>query len=78
MRSQSSTIKRQELEQALDDGEEQITRQVKVRTVNLEWLYQNRLNFVSFCTMLEDLPSSVYASEFVECLLDQYWDDLQR
>ena len=41
--------------------------------MSLEWLYRDRLNFISFCTMLENLPNPVYSSELVECLLDQYW-----
>ena len=73
MRSSSSTINRSELEKCLDDGSNKIMRRVKVRTMSLEWLYRNRLNFISFCTMLENLPNPVYSSELVECLLDQYW-----
>jgi len=59
----------------LAKDEHKVTRAIKVRTINLEWLYRDRRNFVSFCTMLEGLPSQVYASEFVECLLDQYWSE---
>lgn len=71
LRSSSSTINKSELQEGLDeDGGDQITRQVKVRTMNLEWLYRDRLNFINFCTMLEDLPSPVYSSEFIACLLD--------
>ena len=46
--------------------------------MSLEWLYRDRLNFISFCTMLEYLPNPVYSSELVECLLDQYWKFVQK
>ena len=46
--------------------------------INVEWLYRDRHNFVSFATLLEELPSSVYASEFIEVLLDQFWSEQQK
>ena len=75
MKSSKATVEKEELEDLLKKDDKKVTRAIKVRMINLEWLYRDRRNFVSFCTMLEGLPSPVYASEFVECLLDQYWDD---
>ena len=57
LRSSGAVISRQMLEQALEGEDEKITRRVKVRTANLDWLYSDRSNFVSFCTMLENSPS---------------------
>ena len=68
---------KEELEELLKDDEHRALRAINVRVHNLGWLYSDRKNFASFCTILQGLPSQVYASEFVECLLDQYWDDTQ-
>ena len=55
-----------------------MTQNINVSMINIEWLYHDRHNFVSFCTLLDDLPTTVYDSEFVECLLDQFWSEQQK
>lgn len=75
MRSSKATVKQEEFDRLLDEEDQKVTQTVKVRQINLEWFYRDRSNFVSFCTMLEGLPSAVYGSEFIECLLDQLWTE---
>ena len=45
--------------------------------MDLSWFYADRKNFVAFVPYLQGVPSSVYNSEFVSCLLDQNWQDLR-
>jgi hypothetical protein len=77
-RTNKATIRKQELDDLMAKDEDKVTQNVTVKMINLEWLYRDRHNFVSFCTLLEDLPSSVYASEFVESLLDQFWIEQKK
>lgn len=73
MRSSKATIDKDELNELLKDHEDKAMKAIKVRMINLEWLYRDNRNFVSFCTTLDDLPGPVYSSEFISCILDQYW-----
>ena len=41
--------------------------------MDLQWFYEDRRNFVSFATMLEDRPNGVYTCQFVENLLEGNW-----
>ena len=70
IRSPNAIITRKEIEDELDGQDDTITRRVKVVTMDIEWLYRDKANFVAFCTLLEDLPSAVYSSEFLQCILD--------
>jgi hypothetical protein len=42
------------------------------------WFYQGERNFVAFSELIQDMPNSVYKSEFVSALLDENWDDLKH
>ena len=70
MRSSKATIDKDELNELLKDHEDKAMKAIKVRMINLEWLYRDNRNFVSFCTTLDDLPGPVYSSEFISCILD--------
>ena len=69
-RSNKATIKKEDLDELLADDEDKVTQTIKVKMINVDWLYRDKHNFVSFATLLEELPSTVYASEFIEVLLD--------
>ena len=51
---------------------------VQARVLNLQWIYNGKLNFVAFSAILQELPNSVYSSEFVSYLLEENWPELQR
>ena len=70
LRSKKCTITKEEIDAKLEGTENRVTRAVKVRTANMKWFYQDRKNFVAFTQMLQGLPNKVYASLFVESLLD--------
>lgn len=76
-RSNKATIKKEDLDELLADDEDKVTQTIKVKMINVDWLYRDKHNFVSFATLLEELPSTVYASEFIEVLLDQFWSEQQ-
>ena len=52
-----------------------VKRPVTMRYVDMEWFFADRKNFVAFESMLLGLPNSVYTSEFMNCLLDQFWKE---
>ena len=41
----------------------------------MRWFYRDRSNFVAFSGLLENLPNSFYSSEFIECLLEENWEE---
>ena len=49
------------------------TRPVKVRMVNMEWFYRDKNSFFEFARQLTELPDEAYSSEFISCVLDQFW-----
>jgi len=73
IRSDKCTISKDELDEKLKDQENKVTRAVKVSTTNMRWFYRNKKNFTAFTQMLQGLPNKVYASIFVESLLDPFW-----
>jgi len=70
LRSKNCIITKQELDDKLEGTENRVTRAVNVKTTNLHWFYRDKKNFVAFTQMLQGLPNQVYASIFVESLLD--------
>jgi len=46
---------------------------VNVRLLDMSWFFRDRKNFVAFSIMLQKLPSNVYSSLLLDCLLDQFW-----
>ena len=77
VRSEKSIITQKQLEDQLASAEDKVTRVITVRMLNLEWFYRDRKNFAAFSDMLQELPDEVYATEFIECLLDIFWADYQ-
>ena len=70
VRGKKCTITKEELDAKLEGTENRVTRAVNVKTANLKWFYRDKKNFVAFTQMLQGLPNKVYASLFVESLLD--------
>jgi len=67
-----------EINKLLESHKNKVPRAVKVSTLNIQWFYHRKNpNFVAFTQMLQNLPSKVYDSIFVESLLDQFWTETQ-
>ena len=60
------------------DEQEMQIKPISVRVLDMQWFYTNNHNFVAFSRQLEDMPNSLYSSEFIECLLEENWDALQK
>lgn len=50
-----------------------VKRPITVRLIDLGWFFRDKKNFIAFSLNLIDLPKAVYASNFVRCILDQFW-----
>ena len=49
---------------------------VRVRLLDLGWLYANSNDFLGFIEILDDSKSNdIYATEFVKTLLDVFWNE---
>ena len=72
--SRKCTITKEELQAELEDEKDKSTRAITVRVLNLEWFYRDKKNFSAFTTLFDGLPNQVYSSEFLTCLLDQFWE----
>ena len=57
----------------MPDEETQITA-CELRICEMGWFYEGKKNFVAFAELIQDMPSSVYSSEFVNALLDENWE----
>ena len=53
-------------------------KETEVLLIDLEWLYREKKNFVAFSKMLQELPNSAYGSEFIDCLLENNWEELKK
>ena len=51
---------------------------VHVEYIDMRWFYKDRKNFISFVTLLQEMPGSFFTSKFTKALLDQYWDESQK
>ena len=58
-------------------GEDFVIRPVRVTVMSLQWMLEEKENFVGVACMLTDQPNSVYATQFVDKVLDQFWDENQ-
>ena len=70
IRSKQCTITKEEFDVELEEHENRVTRAVNVTMLNMSFFFQGRKNFIAFTTMLQGLPNQVYASIFVESILD--------
>jgi len=70
IRSKQCTITKEELDTELEEHENRVTRAVNVATLNMSFFFRDRKNFIAFTQMLQGLPNQVYASIFVESILD--------
>jgi len=70
IRSSKCIVTKEEIEEKLWDEEDKVTRAVQVDTLDLTWFYFDRQTFISFSKILQKQPNKVYASIFVEGLLD--------
>ena len=59
----------EEMEKTSTDERSLIEKNVSVQVLDLEWFYDGGQNFITFSQQLQNLPSSVYASEFVSSML---------
>ena len=51
---------------------------VKVKVFNLEWLFRDGKNFVTFVKILKNTDiSSIFGTDFVKYLLAQFWTTYQ-
>jgi len=48
---------------------------VTVQVLDLGWFFENKQNFAAFTALLQNLPSSLYASLFIESILNQFWSE---
>ena len=62
-----------EIAAKMPDGETQVTA-CELRICEMGWFYEGKKNFVAFAELIQDMPSSVYSSEFVSALLDENWE----
>ena len=46
---------------------------VNVGILDLRWFYRDRKTFVSFSNELKDASSSFFASDFMMCIMNQFW-----
>ena len=53
-------------------------RPVSVGILDMRWFYRHNKTFAAFSLQLNSAPSSYYASEFIECMLDQFWEKAQK
>lgn len=53
-------------------------RAVTVRMFDMRWFFNNDKNFMTFTKLLKGVPSKVYSSLFIKCLLDQFWAPIQK
>ena len=51
---------------------------VHVEYIDMRWFYKDRKNFISFVTLLQEMPGSFFTSKFTKAILDQYWDESQK
>lgn len=54
-----------------------VLRPVRVSVMSLHWMLEEKENFVGVACMLTDQPNSVYATQFVDKVLDQFWEENQ-
>ena len=76
VKSNSIVIDRETLEQKVKkrrNKEPPTERPIQVGLLVMDWFYADRQNFNTFVVRLQRLPSSIYSSEFVAYLLNQYW-----
>ena len=59
-----------------ESDEDMVLAPVKVRLLDLGWLYANKKNFRDFFQVLRELKSDeLCSSEFIITLLDVFWDN---
>ena len=46
---------------------------VQVKVFNLEWLFKDGRNFVTFVQVLQKADSSLYSTDFVHYILEEFW-----
>ena len=51
---------------------------MSVDIADMQWFYRNKNNFVAFSKLLQEKPNSLYCSEFITCLLEENWEELQK
>ena len=47
---------------------------IEVKICEMHWFYEDQFTFIDFVELLQEMPSSVYCSDFVQYLLDQNWE----
>lgn len=46
--------------------------------IDLGWLFKARNNFLQIAPFLGSLPDSLYETEFIEKLFDEFWEGWQK
>ncbi len=77
LRKSDCVIDKESLVKELENDDNRVTRAVKVTMLSLGWFFSERKNFISFSKLLPGLPNRVFQSQFIESLLDRFWDDAQ-
>lgn len=57
-------------------GDDEIQKmQVNVQILDISWMLRDRKNFVLFTGTLDEADESIYETEFIKVLLEQFWAD---
>ena len=72
---ESSDISLDYIKDEFKDSSATQAKPVSVRMLDMSWFYRGDDNFVAFSKLLENLPNSFYSTEFMQCLLEENWDE---
>ena len=81
-RSTTSVLQKEELKNELKKVREVddvlLKRNLKVKVLDIAWMFKDKQNFLQLAKILEGCPNSVYESLFIKKIFDEFWTKWQR
>ena len=67
----------QAIKKASQSNDDRLKKTLKVKVLNIGWMFKDKKNFLQLAKILEGCPDNVFESLFIKKIFDEFWPKWQ-